>query len=323
MAKRIPRLEVIEAFIEAASAPSFRIAAERCALSPAAFTRRIQAFTAYAGRELFERHARGVRLTDAGRDCLAAVERPYRALQQAAQEFGARPTDQRVTLSLSHSLTVGWLIPRLDRFKARHPNVEVQIKTLRNAEAVRSGEADLGVCATDVDAGGLHVEPMLDIHIAPVAAPQVAAAVRAGRGGLEGFRLLGLHFPPDVWGWWGAEAGLDGPPLRQAQTFDIIHAMYEAAASGHGVAPGMNCTVEPHLISGRLVTLGLPTVRWPGGYRLAARSSRLRNPAVMALWSWLIEEGRATGPDALDAPLQLAAYGALGARTNAIRSAMR
>ena len=57
MSKRIARLQVIEAFIEAAGAPTFPIAAERCALSPPAFSRRIQAFTAFVGDNVFERRS--------------------------------------------------------------------------------------------------------------------------------------------------------------------------------------------------------------------------------------------------------------------------
>jgi LysR family transcriptional regulator, glycine cleavage system transcriptional activator len=48
MTRRTPKMEAIEAFIEAARAPNFRTAAERCALSPAAFSRRIQAASSSA-----------------------------------------------------------------------------------------------------------------------------------------------------------------------------------------------------------------------------------------------------------------------------------
>ena len=296
MAKRIPRLEVIEAFIEAAGAPSFRIAAERCALSPAAFSRRIQAFAAFVGHDVFERHARGVRLTEAGRACLAAVEPPYRNMRRAALEISSGAFARKVTISLSHSLSVGWLIPRLDRFHACHPNIEVSIQTLRTAEGVRSGDVDLGVCASDVDTTGLHVEHLLDIHITPVACPRIAVEFQSGRGRLERHRLLALQQPPDLWAWWASEAGVDDSRLQIGPRFDVVHAAYEAAASGLGVAAGMHATVGLHLASGRLVDLGLPSARYPGAYRLAARSSRLRNPAVLALWSWMIGEGRDTLP---------------------------
>jgi len=292
MTRRIPRLEVIEAFIEAARAPSFRIAAERCALSPAAFSRRIQAFRLFVGREVFDRTPGGMRLTDAGQECLDTLEPIYRSMAQAALELGARRAAEKVTLSLSHSLAVSWLFPRLDRFRESCPNIEVAIQTTRTAEAIRAGDADLGVCASDVDVTGLQVEHLLDLHVTPVAAPEIAAAFRAGRGDLREHRLLAPVHAPGIWSWWADAVDAQERPLRTSETFDMAYALYEAAAAGWGVAPGIGVTVSSHLKSGRLVSLGLPSALYPGCYQLVARASRMRAPAVAAMWSWLSDEGR-------------------------------
>lgn len=292
MTRRIPRLEVIEAFIEAARAPSFRVAAERCALSPAAFSRRIQAFHAFVGRDIFCRQPGGMRLTAAGQDCLNTLEPVYGSMVQAALTLGERRAAEKVTLSLSHSLAMSWLIPRLERFHRRYPNIEVSIQTTRTAEAIRSGVADLGVCATDIDAAGLQTEHLLDLHVAPVAAPEVAAAFREGRIDLAGQRLLAPAHAPGIWSWWSEATGINGHPLQASETFDMAYALYEAAATGWGVASGMGVTVASHLKTGRLVSLGLPSARYPGGYRLVARAGRNRAPAVAAMWSWLAEEAR-------------------------------
>lgn len=294
MSARIPRLEVIEAFIEAAQAPTFRIAAERCALSPAAFSRRIQAFTTFVGANVFERHSGGMRLTQAGRDCHDALEPIYREMKRAALAIGAASFTHKITISLSHSLAVGWLIPRLKRYRARFPHVDVTIMTLRTAEAVRGGEADLGVCARDVDVSGLHVESLLHMDIAPVACPAIADAFRRGATRLEQQPLLGLKQHPGLWEWWADEANIQHcGRLQESVTYDVIQAMYETAATGFGVAPGLSVTVSPYLQSGRLVSLGLPTVHYPHAYRLAAMASRLRTPHIAAFWAWLIDEAKA------------------------------
>lgn len=301
MARRIPRLEVIEAFLEAARAPNFRTAAGRCTLSTTAFTRRIQAFTTFVGRDVFERHAGGMRLTDAGREYLAALEPAYREMKRAALEIaGGGRSARKVTLSLSHSLAVGWLIPRLERFRARHPEIDVAIQTVRTAEAVRSGDADLGLCASDIDVAGLHVEHLLDVFLSPVACPRIAARIGNGATTFEEYPLLGIVHHPDLWSWWAHEAGLQCGALEESTRFDVVHALYEAAAGGFGIAIGLSVLVGPHLQSGRLVELGLPSARYSGGYRLVARASRMRNPAVSAFWNWLVEEGCPRRPDRHD-----------------------
>ena len=290
MSRRIPRLEVIEAFVEAARAPSFRIAEDRCALSPAAFSRRIQAFTAFVGHEVFVRHPGGMRLTDAGRACLDTLEPTYRAILGAARDLEAKPAAQKISISLSHSLAVGWLIPRIERFYALHPHIEVAIVTTRTAEAIRAGVADLGLCAGDVDVADLHAETLLQGCITPVASPAVARRLREGTRRLADERLLTFAQHQDMWAWWSHEAGVDCGLPREASTFDMAQALYEAAAAGLGIAPGIDVIMAGHLSSGRLVELGLPAVRYPGAYRLVAKPSRLRSNQVAPLWAWLKDE---------------------------------
>lgn len=293
MRRRLPPLEQIEAFIEAAESPSFRIAAERCALSPAAFSRRIQAFAAFVGLPLFERCPGGLRLTEAGRRCLAELKPAFLELRRAAASV-AQEADgvQAVTLSLSHSLAVGWLIPRLDGFRAAHPEIELNLKAQRGASDMRRGEADIGLCFSDIDLTGLVSRPLLDVVVTPAAAPSVAAAFNRGRK-LEDQKLLAVSYPPDLWDWWAREAG-ETTRLPQPSTFDLMHAMYEMAAEGLGVALAATPTVWPHLDTGRLVLLDLPRVAFPGGYRLAAPADRKQRRPVAAVWRWLETEAART-----------------------------
>ncbi len=300
MRRRLPPLEQIEAFIEAAEQPTFRAAADRCALSPAAFSRRVQAFSAYVGAPLFERAPVGLRLTAAGRQCLVELKPAFLELRRAAGQVGLRADDEsarRITLSLSHSLAVGWLIPRLDRFRAAHPDLELSLRTQRDATDVRSGDADLGICFDDVDVAGLVSEPLLSVGVFPAAAPALVERFRAAGGRLDDHRLLAVSRPGDLWPWWARTTGFEGP-LSAAAGFDLLHAMYEIAAQGLGVALAASPTVLPHLRDGRLQPLGLPAARFPGGYRLAATPDRRRRPSVQMVWRWLETEARAM-PDPL------------------------
>ena len=290
MRRSLPRLEQIESFIEAAQAPSFRVAADRCALSPAAFSRRIQALSEHVGVQLFERTAGGARLTEAGQRCFDELSPGYLELRRGAEAIGQREVDT-VAISLSHSLAVGWLIPRLESFRAQHPDVEVVIRTDRSADAVRRGEADLGLCFSDIDLAGLDKRPLLDVCATPVASPALAAQL-ADRP-IETQRLLALTRPTDLWGWWADITGREatrGPVTR----FELIHATYESASEGLGVAMGASPTVWPYLTSGKLQRIGLPVARFPGSYRLAVAPRHKRRRPVAAMWRWLEAEAAAT-----------------------------
>jgi DNA-binding transcriptional LysR family regulator len=294
MRRRLPPLGQIEAFVEAARGPSFRAAAERCALSPAAFSRRIQAFSAHLGVALFERRGAQLHLTETGRHCLAEIEPAYRELRRAAAAIAVENMGTaRVTLSLSHSLAVGWLIPRLDAFAKQHPNIELSLRTQRDASDIRRGDADIALCYSDVDLAGLSSRMLLQVSTTPVATPGIAESIKADARKLCGQRLLAVTSPPHIWDVWAHATG-HGEALKPVAHFDILHAMYESASEGLGVALGASPTVWPFLEAGRLVRLGLPVARLPGGYHLAARPERTRRRSVMSVWRWLETEARHT-----------------------------
>ncbi len=66
MLRQVPPLAALEAFFAATQAPSFRAAAETLALSPSAFSRRIQLLEQFVGLALFDRTSAGTPLTAAG-----------------------------------------------------------------------------------------------------------------------------------------------------------------------------------------------------------------------------------------------------------------
>lgn len=292
MRRRLPPLDQIEAFVVAAASPSFRVAAERCALSPAAFSRRIQGFSAYVGVRLFERSSGSARLTDAGRKYLSELEPAYLELRRAAASIGSA-RNHEVKLSLSHVLAVGWLIPRLNGFRDAHPEIELSFKIQRDAAAVRRGDADLGICFSDIDLSGLETQRLFDIDCTPVGAPSVAKKFKAEGGQLEHHRLLGIATLPDLWPWWARSTGFRAD-FASITKFEMAHAMYESASQGDGIILGGNPTVLPHLESGRLERLELPVAHYPGGYHLAASAERKRERSVATLWRWLETEAART-----------------------------
>lgn len=292
MRRRLPPLDNIEAFVVAASSPSFRVAAESLALSPAAFSRRIQALSDHVGVKLFERCGSGARLTEAGQRCLAEIEPAYLELLRATAAIGQAGDQAEVRISLSHSMAVGWLIPRLNRFQAAHPNIELSFKTHRGATYLRRGDVDLAICYSDIDLKGLEAQPLFGVSCTPVASPAVAQAYREEPRPLDRYRLLSVDSPPGLWAWWAQATGMS-LETGSIHRFDTNHAMYESASQSVGIAIGSSATVWPHLDSGRLERLGLPVARRQDAYWLAASPGR-RKAAVDKVRRWLKAEAAQT-----------------------------
>ena len=249
------------------------------------------------GVKLFARQGGGVRLTEAGKTCLDEIEPAYLELLRATtamERTGAR--GHEVRLSLSHSLAVGWLIPRLGRFRADHPDIELSFKTQRTAFYLRRGEVDLAICYSDIDMSGFESEPLLTVSCTPVASPRLAKAYRENGGPLERHRLLAAISPVgNVWPWWSKLTGFE-IVSDTCLEFDTLHAMYEAASQDMGIGMATSATIQPHLESGRLELLGLPVSRGSSGgnYHLAANGPRKRERAVATAWRWLKAEAART-----------------------------
>jgi LysR family glycine cleavage system transcriptional activator len=294
MRRRLPRIEQIEAFIAAARSRNFRVAAQHCSLSPAALSRRIQSLAEYTGHALFRRESGTMRLTEFGKQYLQQLEPSFLELCRAASLCGPQGNDRNlVKLSLSHSLAVGWLIPRLGALRIEYPQINLSLQFHRDAAGVRSGEVDLAICAVDVDVSNLGARPLLSVSATPLASPSVADSFRAGTARLQNQQLLASTQSPNLWSYWARATACEDIPKPHA-TFDVLYAMYETAAHGLGVALGSTPTVDQHLHSGRLVRLGLPAVQLADFYRLVAARASLKKRSVIEVRDWLIDEARKT-----------------------------
>ena len=129
---------------------SIRRAAERLHISPSAVDRQILKLEAQFGTPLFERHADGMRPTDAGRLAL-------RHTQETLQDFARLRGDierlrgivsGEVTIATLDSLTVQFLPGAVARFISDHPAVQVRVTACDPMETVHliaQGNADLGL----------------------------------------------------------------------------------------------------------------------------------------------------------------------------------
>ncbi|MEM7438627.1 MAG: LysR family transcriptional regulator [Pseudomonadota bacterium] len=175
MATRIPSLNWLRVFEAAARTGSFARAAERLAMSPPAVSQQIRALEGHLGRPLFDRQAAGVTLTEAGRRLLAVVSDALGRMETAAAEVAA-PGQQPLVIGASSTLAVGWLTPRLPRFKATNPDVIVELHGLiGRSERVAAPFPLLIVFGAPPP--GMDATRLFGERLFPVAVPELAAGI--------------------------------------------------------------------------------------------------------------------------------------------------
>jgi DNA-binding transcriptional LysR family regulator len=125
-------------------------AAQRLRVAQPALSRQIQNLEHEIGFELFERLPRGVKITDAGKLFLDDTRRILEGVSDATARAKRIASGQAGTLRLGFVESISWQggVPdSLRDFRERHPDVELQLKSLRSLEqipAIHSGALDAG-----------------------------------------------------------------------------------------------------------------------------------------------------------------------------------
>lgn len=290
--RRLP-LGPMEAFVAVARSGSLARAALAMNLTVPALSRRIQLLEAQLGIQLFDRLPRGVRLTDAGRTYFAALGPAWDSIGEATEAARNRGKRKVVRVTVMPSFAATWLMPRLSRFPDE--GVEIELHTSPEFDDLRA-RPDLD-CAIRLGSGpwpGLECEPLLPVHAFPVASPGFfhSGQVPGHPRDLLGLPLIGTHHQPEFWRDWFAAAGIDAS-LGGYRSFDNLQVVYEAAASGMGVALGLDPVVRPYLETGRLRRLLPSAVRLPRQFHLVRRHGPVPGPGFAPFRAWLQAEAQA------------------------------
>src|SRR6185436_12456228 len=127
MTERLPPLNALKAFESAARHLSFKRAAQELSVTPAAISHQIKALEEYIGAPLFHRVNRGLELTPSARAALPKLSEGFDSLAQAVAQLRPAADSGQLTVSVAPSFASRWLMPRLHRFFAAHPELDVRI----------------------------------------------------------------------------------------------------------------------------------------------------------------------------------------------------
>ncbi len=314
MAIRSPSLVELHAFLAVARAGSFRKAAEQLHVTQAAVSRAVLRLEEQLGQDLFERSGAGVRMTPVGDELRRRVARPVAALEEAALALRKPAERLRLRLSVVPSLGNLWLLPRLEAFRTRHPEIALEFRQYHHDEAYQRDDVDLWIAlkqqASQRWPRQVAAEYLVGREIVAVCSPDRARGTATARQLLAQPLLYHTNYPEN-WAVWTAAVGATLPGRWKGTGFDLVMNLVDAARAGMGVAVVQQCMVEADLAAGRLVMPVTGVAITPRGYYLCRRRALGPHPAVEAFSDWVRAEARATQAS-LSAPASPAARRARG-----------
>lgn len=279
-------LNGLRAFEAAARHLNFTRAADELCVTPAAVSHQVKALEEHLGQALFHRHARGLELTDEGAllaPTVADAMQRIGSLLQALQQGGPQ---QVLNVGVVGTFALGWLLPRLADFRARHPQVDLRLRTHNNKVDLAAEGLDLAIRFGEGAWRNSPAELLLRAPLSPLCSPADAARLRQPDD-LKKLTLLRSYRDAD-WPAWLRAAKL--PPLAlRGPLFDSSALMVQAALAGEGVALAPPSMFRRELQQGRLVQPFALEVD-VGGYWLCRAAARGTTPAMTLFGSWLVED---------------------------------
>lgn len=248
----------LEYFREIAETGGFSRAANRIRISQSALSRQILLLEQELGASLFERHARGVHLTETGR---LLYERADVLLRQIANmreeilEHRGSPTGA-LHVGIPRSMRTLLSRPTIERFMRTHSGVFFRFVEDTSAlvrDKLLRGELDLGLLSTHEPASALDSRPLLRERMFLVGPPdaglQLDQEVPLAR--LSTLNLIGLTRPASL------RVALDKAADEQRVALSFrgeINATIamDLVSAGLGFSVYSYCGLHDHLVAGKV-----------------------------------------------------------------------
>jgi len=233
---------------------SFKRAADELHVTQSALSHHVRHLEQSLGIALLRRLHRRIELTDEGRRLCSDCSASFESLARAVQQLVVGDAQDALTVSIAPYFSAKWLTPRLGRWWARHPNIDLQLRHAYQPADFLHDQVDAGISWGHGRWEEAEVKPVLTGALVAVCAPALERQLALGKGlaGLARQRLF-CEFDKQHWPMWFRNAGDTSTRKLDVVVIDDSHALRRAAVDGHGVALFFHGLLQEDLRSGQLM----------------------------------------------------------------------
>ena len=246
----IPSLQTLRAFDAAGRHRSYSRAGEELGLTHSAVSHRIRDLEQLTGARLFAREGNRMVPTAEGQRLLAQVRNALGLLESIFGEARERAS-RRITVSVFPAFASRWLVPRLGRFRAAHPDVELALD-LSSGVVVLGDGIDAAVRFGAGGWPGTESRRLAGETLFPVCSPGFRDEHRLAEPA-DLLRCTLLRYPRHSWAAWFHAAGVSAGEPRAGPEYSDSSLLMDAAVAGEGVALARGYAALDALRSGSLV----------------------------------------------------------------------
>lgn len=285
----------LRVFEAAARNESFVAAAEELFITASAVSHQIKGLEQYLGLPLFRRNKRKVELTPAGVLYLQSVRQALDEIEAATYRITSNPERDAVNISVAPNFLIRWLMPRMNRFQEKYPDVELQISASSGLIDFNRQNTDMAVYFGHGDWHDIEVHFLRHVFLVPVCAPLLMSGKKALLSPEDLKKHTLIHVSKRLYEWpeWLQLAGLEYKGFRRGLQLSSSQLATGAAQEGLGVALADSTLTSREIEDGRLVMpfdIQLDTHK---SFYLVYQKNRPLSYGMQVFKDWMIEEMQA------------------------------
>lgn len=282
---RLPSLTALRAFEAVARTGSFSAAARELGVTHPAVAQQVRALEATLGIALVYREGRGLRLTGEGARLSAALTAGFGSIAEAIADLAKADRARPLRISLTHSFAAQWLMPRLGRFWAEHPEIALSLLPDQRLVDLAAERIDLGIRYGRGHWPGVEAELLTPTRFVVFGAPSLVGAAES---------LTPAEMARYPWiiqsGWpeqqaWMRSLGLD-PEKLEIHEVPTEGLALSAARQGYGLYVELSTLFDDEHTAGRLRAVYQSQGADATSYWLVTRPGP-KKPELKILLRWL------------------------------------
>ena len=286
--------KAVQAFEAAARLSSFALAAEELFVTPSAISHQVKFLEDQFDVQLFHRVHRAVILTDAGRKYAEEISAAFARIETATRDLGRLTKSDILTVHSTPSFATQWLMPRLARFSAKNPDIDVRLNASKESVDLISQAVDIDIRygSKNIQPAGVMTVVFPPETIVPLCSPAMANGSNPIRTPEDLRHHTLIHSEVCLVGWrdWLRMHQGVTLDLKRGPRFDRSFMSINAAVDGLGVCLESLLLVQRELETGRLIApFGLEGLKVQG-YSFNVLKSRADLPKVRNFHDWLFSE---------------------------------
>lgn len=261
---RLSALDFLRGFVAAGRRMSLALAAEDLCLTPSALSKQITKLEESLGVRLLVRGHRSIAFTKEGAELFEAANVALQQLQDTVGNILPGVAGKPVTITASIGVTALWLLPRLGRLQADHPDIDVRVAADNAVLDLRAQDIDLSIryCSEAVVPDS--AIRLFGETLTPVASPLLGIQSLDSPQALAQHVLLEFDDARRPWLQWSAWMSGAGWEFRTKPKgilrFNQYDLVIQAALAGQGIALGRMELLAPMLKARQLQTVRTPLV---------------------------------------------------------------